>query len=467
MKRYFLVSIFILSLVGASFAQTDSEVFFRFADKEVTKDEVMYVLNLPKDSKEDITIEAFNRALDYYLSIHDFKERGADTTKQFKRSLAAQTFNILKNVYATKNYKSVLNKFQVPYSSFDVVRDLVIPFDPIILRRIKELKEKEDTSFDTIVKYATAYDGASVRTRIIAPFDSNYSLNQVVSGLLKGVKIQSWIGPLKGMVGYHYFQLLKKQPNFGCYKMQLIFVFDREGRGEEDIYEAYKELQEGEDFRVVARKYSERYSMEKDSLTTYYYIPAISTNEVFVKHLEELQNNNSTISKPFFASKGWYILKKIAWEEYPSQQDLERETLRMIRKPSFFLDELKWKYKVEEFPYNFLSGKNEVIFLVAGKAYYEKDLDNYAKEYGYAVSTEVYDNYLSYLLVEKYKREADRHHYERLLNDFYFMSTVDSFILDRKKANDLFVKKLKQLVMKYKPVITNSKYVENNPIFEQ
>ncbi len=43
MKRYFLVSIFVLNLLGTSLAQTKTEVFFRFADKEVTKDEVMYV----------------------------------------------------------------------------------------------------------------------------------------------------------------------------------------------------------------------------------------------------------------------------------------------------------------------------------------------------------------------------------------------------------------------------------------
>ncbi len=466
MKRYLLVGILLLNFLRISSAQIQSEVLFRFADKEVTRDEVMYVLELPSDSKKEITVEEFNRALNYYLSIYDFKATGLDTTKLFKKRLALQSFNILGNIYAAKNRKAIIKKYMIPYDSFAVVKDLSVPFDPLILRSINELKENESASFDAIAEYATSYEGTSVSTRIIAPFEASFSLSQAVSELLEGTKKQSWIGPLKGVDGYHYLQFLREQPNFGRYEMQLIFVSDREGKGKKEIEEAYKKLQEGEDFRTVAQKYSELYNSEKDSLLTYYYLPSISTNDLVVSNLKELKDAAS-FSEPFFASKGWYILKKISWQEYPTKQNLERQILRIIRKPSFFLEELKKKYKVEEFPYNFLSGRDDVLFLIAEKPYYAKDLENYAKEYGYDITTETYGNYLSYLLAEEYKKELEGQRYERLLNDFYFMNTIGNFMPDRQKAKEQFIKKLKQLVVKYKPIITNPKYVENNPVFEK
>lgn len=465
--RWTTLGLFIWGCVGILQAQLRSDVLFRIGNTSISEAKAIETLSVPKDRKQKITIEEFNNVLNFYLAIHDFKDRGADTTKLFKRKLEVQTFTILGNIYSAENYDSIMHKCSVSRNSFAIVRDLFVPFEPILLQTIEKMRSKEKASFEAIAKYATAYEGTYLGLRIISPSRTAWSLNRAACELLKGSETQKFIGPVKDTKGYHYLQLIREQENFGRYKTQMIYISGLEGNGEKKIREAYKKLQSGVAFEAVARAYSQARRNDESDIVKYF-SPSINTNEIIQEQLEKLTKNGA-ISPPFSASGGWYILKRLDKENYPLTKDLRKNALKTTRKPSFFIEELKHKYKVKEYPHNFMTGKDEILFLIGKQAYYTKDLQKYAHEYGYDFTIETYDRFFNHLLVERYKKELDALRYQKLIDDFYFLQIRNPMLMYGKREEhnkEKFVEDLRQLVKKYKPVIPNKKYVENNPVFE-
>lgn len=464
---WFFLGFIIFFCVGTIQAQVRDTMLFRIGDNIISEQEALETLSLSKNREEKISIEEFNKVLNFYLVIHDFKSRGADTTKLFRRKLEVQTFNILGNIYSSENHEQVMNKCTVNRNSFAVVEDLFVPFDPMLLRSIEKKREQQKATFDEIVKYATAYEGTYVGTRIISPSETLWALNRAACELLEAYDATDFIGPVKGLKGYHYLRLIREQENFGRYKIQMIYVADMEGKGEKKIHEAYKKLKTGVDFETVAKQYSQLllHSEEKSSLK--YFAPSINVNPIIQKELEKLKKNGA-VSTPFAASGGWYIIKRLDKESYPSSKELKKSALSNARRPSFFIEELKEKYRVKEYPHHFLLDRDEILFLVESKAYYTKDLKQYAKEYGYDVTTETYDRFFNYLLVERYKEELDTLRYQRLIDDFYFFQIRNPMLMyNELQDKEKFIIDLRKLVKKYKPIIPNKKYVEHNPVFEE
>ncbi|MBS9768099.1 MAG: peptidylprolyl isomerase [Flavobacteriaceae bacterium] len=458
-KAGFVVWVCVLcSSMGLLYGQADS-VLFRIGTKTVSKKEAFETLGIGQNRQnKEMTIDQFNRILNFYLSIYDFKQRHADTTYTFKRKLESQFLTVLGSVYSAENHEGLINKCMDSRKSYAVIKDLFVPFIPMLLKDVENLKSK-GASMEEIAKYAESYEGTHFSVRIIAPTESNVALNNATCELLEDTgKI---VGPVKDLKGYHYIQLEREQKNFGRYKVQLIYVAGLDGK--EKINKAYKELTAGVDFTTVVKKYSEDLKSEEDNGIRYF-VPSVSIDEVFEKELNKLVKDEK-MSLPFFASEGWYILKRLEHNAYPSQDKLKKHALRITQKPSFFIEELKKRYNVKEYPYNFLSGKNDILFLVATKAYYSSDLEAYAKEYGYTPTIETYDYFLYHILVEKYRKELDNGRYQRLIDDFYFMQIYNP-MLAYEKGQKGFEEGLRKLVKKYNPEIQDKKYVENNPIFE-
>ncbi|PVX50097.1 hypothetical protein C7377_1747 [Balneicella halophila] len=458
----FLV-ILILGCGSLLTAQQENDILFQIGNDTVTEKDALDIMFAKKD-KKTITVDEFNKMLNFYLTIYDFKARGADTTKAFKRKLEMQTLNILGSIYSTENYKQLMDKCTMSRNTFAIVKDLFVPFDPILLRQIEELKKNENVTFEQVVNKARAYEGTSMSTRIISPTETRWALNNAICNLLESDNRTGIIGPIKDSKGYHYIELIREQENFGRYKTLMIYIPDMEGSGEPKIREAFAKLKSGKSFKLVAKEYSQPYRIDETAVK--YFVPSINSNEIILKELEKLTIDGA-MSKPFFASGGWYIIKRLSKEAYPLEKNLKEHARYITRKPSFFIEELKQRYQVQEYPYNFMSGRDDILFLVSNEPFYTKDLRQYASEYGYNFTTDTYDKYLHHLLVERYKKDIDTNRYQRLIDDFYFMQVFNPMeMIGRGQNKEKFIEDLRKLVNKYNPVIPKKKYVEDNPVFE-
>ncbi len=456
MKRTWL-TFGILLLNFVLFAQ-QNEVLFRLGDKIISKKEIMS-FRAKKD--KEISIDEFNRYLNFYLSIYDFKAQKKDTTLVFKRRLESQFLGIFRSVYSAENSDTLLNKCSVEQNVFAVVKDLFVPFEPVLLQGVEEMREK-GVSFDSIANYAATFEGVNLSTKLITPMATSWVFNNAACELLTGKKN---VGPIKDDKGYHYLHFLREQENFGTYKTQVIYIPNLEGEGSAKIKEAYKALQKKQSFASVMKRYSEGLRGDDDDGIRYF-SPALNTNKIIQEELIKLKSDGD-ISKPFLASGSWYIIKRLSKDTYPSKEILKRNALITTQKPSFFIEELKEKYGAKEYPQNFMNGRDEILFLIGSKAYYTEDLKQYVKEYGYNYTSESYDQFFIHLLLEKYKEELDSNRYQELIDDFYFMQVHNPLeMLKKEKKQNEFIESLRKLVKKYNPVIPNKKYVENNPVFE-
>lgn len=347
MKRtWFIFIAFLIGNIGTLSAQ-DEDVLFRIGNKTILEEDVLQTL--PKGEKE-ISMEIFNRVLNYYLSIYDFKQKKLDTTLNFRRDLEMYMQTFLNSAYTAHRKKKKVEKCK----STVILDDLFVPFDPTLLQKIKKMQE-ENKSFEEITDYAKNYTYSSLHTRVISEQETNVILNKFACELIQNKhKITP---PIKSYKGYHYFKLAKEQTD--------------------------------------------------------------------------------TISSK-----------------------------TPVGKYTFFPEELKIYCNVTEFPHHFLSGKNEILFLIGTKAYYTEDLKKYSKAYKYELKNRTYDTFLYHLLIGEYVKKLPTKTYQNLLDDFYFMQVYNPVLLYKQKKNDTFVKNLRTLIKKYKPFIPKKKYVENNLVFE-
>lgn len=458
-----ILIVFSLSCVGVLQAQQGSAVLFRIGNDTITIRQALETI-AANNKKDTLSISEFNDVLNFYLVIYDFKSRGEDSTKTFRRKLEKQKLNILGSIYSTENYDKLMTKLAVGRSSLVVVKDLFVPFDPYLLRSIQNIREKNGGNFDDVVEYAKGYEGSYLGTRIIYPSETDWSLQNAINELVEKQGSLCCVGPIKDSKGYHFLQFVREQENFGRYKTQVIYISDIEGAGKEKIDKAYKLLKSGVSFSKVAKEYSESFLSEEDGIK--YFSPSINNNEIIEKELKKLTYDGA-LSKPFLVARGWYIIKRLGKEEYPLEKDQKEYALKAYRKPSFFIEELKERYNAQEFPHNFMTGKDEILFLIDQKAFYTKDLKKYAAEYGYNYTTDTYDKFFHHLLSDRYEKDIDTNRYKRLIDDFYYLQIINPLLAYNKGENthDDSLKKLRQLIKKYNPIIPNTKYVENNPVF--
>lgn len=464
--RFFAIFLF-MGFVSMSIAEDkgkDKTLLFSIENHDFFEEDVKGMLYSGKE-KHEITQEEFNSVLNFYLTIYDIKKRGEDTTKLFKRNLEQHKIRMLGDVYGSENHSKIIEKCSVGRDSFAVVEDLFVPFEPGLLRMLENLR-KQDTPFKEIVSYAMGQEGVTLRKRIIVPTESPMSLRLAACELFD--KNEQIVGPLKDLKGYHYLKYIRTQENFGEYKVQLIFIGNNrdENQALEKVKALKKALSEKKAFDDLVSLFSEDRSLFKTKGITYF-SPKIDLDSIFKSQLLKLTYDGQ-ISPLFSTHNGWYVLKRLSKKDFPTEDDLRKFALSNTRLASFFMEDLKEEYGLIEYPYHFMSGRSQILFLVDRTPYYTEDLDNYAKEYGYDITTETYDKFLNHLLLERYVKSLDKERYQRLLDDYYFFQLKERNILKQQdKIAHIMMKNLKDLVKKYKLVIPNKRYVENNWIFSK
>lgn len=462
--RYGLLTYLIVWFwAGTLTAQQD--VLFRINREVIYTKEVYDLLNM-KNNNQELSIEQFNNVLNFYLTVYDVKARGEDTTRVFKQKLENHLLYMVGGVYGANNHKEILKKCTFNREKLVIVDDLFVPFEPVLLQELENMTE-QGKSFEELTKYATNYEGSYSTQHLMIPEKSSWALDRMLCNLIdnNGHSPKKTVGPIKDLKGYHYIRMVGEKDNFGRIRGQIIALKDDENKRKGEIEEIYKLLAK-EDFTKLVERYSE-YPNASSRNGKISFVQKIDMDSVLEQNLKSLGTDGS-ITKPFYSQGYWCIVKRLTKEKYPSEKDLLNKALNNAMNPSFFIEDMKDKYSAKEYPQHFMNGKNDILFLIANKPYYEKDLEKYAKDFGYSVSTETYDRYFNHLLLSEYVQELDPSRYQRLKDDYYFLY-LQNPAMSYKKSLDksLFLKDLKKLIVKYNPIVTEKKYVENNPAFDE
>lgn len=248
------------------------------------------VLCAPNASPDD-TLKAYNKAMDYY-----------------NRAIAGEDFLALAKEANEVRFK----------------QEMIAPDDP---------RRRDNGDLGNF----TAFD-------MVYPFEN----------LAYGLEVGEISKPGRTSYGYHVVKLVDKNPYFGKVTFQHIWCADRSnGSGEAVIRDAYRRLQEGEQFGKVCIDCSDDQSTSTNggllSDLTIRQIPA-----EYVARLAGLKEGEYTA--PFHTSYGWHIVRLGHYDTLPSFEEMvpiyKQRLVRDSRSAGVrraFVDQCKERYQFVDY----------------------------------------------------------------------------------------------------------------------
>ncbi|MBQ9473893.1 MAG: peptidyl-prolyl cis-trans isomerase [Bacteroidales bacterium] len=159
--------------------------------------------------------------------------------------------------------------------------------------------------------------------------------------------------PVRSSFGYHIIKMLDKVPYYGKSSLQHIWLSDETTNAEGKIREAYRKLQSGENFGVVARNYSD----DRGSAANGGLLPDMAINQMppeYVKLISQMPLE--TYSEPFHTEYGWHIIRVVKKEQIPSFEEMApyyRQRLSRDQRSTvpqgIFIDNMKKRYHFEDY----------------------------------------------------------------------------------------------------------------------
>lgn len=168
--------------------------------------------------------------------------------------------------------------------------------------------------------------------------------------------------PIRTRFGYHLIYVQDKRPATGTIQAAHIMIAAKKGnasKGKEAknrIDEIYDLLKKGEDFDVLAAKYSEDPSSAKKGGK----LPSFGTgsNTRMVPEFTEAAfslKNDGDFSKPIQTDYGWHIIKRHAWQPVASFDKMKKQLTAKVAKDVraqqsqvSFIEKLKKEYKYKK-----------------------------------------------------------------------------------------------------------------------
>jgi len=331
----------------------------------------------------------------FKLKVADALHEGYDTTRAFKTELNGYRNQLAQN-YLTDNQvkEKILQKiYQRSLTEIDACHILVncpedaSPEDTLIAwNKATGIRERiikgepfeqvaRGSSDDKSVKINGGDLGYFTVFQMIMPFeDAAYILRE-------GVISQ----PVRTPFGYHIIKVIDKRPSRG--KVLIAHIMKASPPGteekeekeiEESINSIYNELQSGESFYELAKKYSEH----KESAANGGKLDWFGTGEI-IPALSEVAfsiTDTGKYSKPVRTIYAWHIIKLLdkkgpgTYEETKSylESKLNQSYLNSLSRKSF-INKLKneYKFRINQTAYNWFV-KNTDTLIISGKTKYKR-----------------------------------------------------------------------------------------------
>ena len=161
--------------------------------------------------------------------------------------------------------------------------------------------------------------------------------------------------PVRTQYGYHIIKLHEKVPFYGRANIQHIWINAQNNPqlAAHRIQEAYRKIEAGENFGIVARDYSD----DRTSSTNGGLLPVMALGQIPPEYLGVISSLRvGNISEPFETQHGWHIIRVLDKDTIPSleqltpyyKQKLVRDERSDVPKEDF-LNQCKRKYHFVDF----------------------------------------------------------------------------------------------------------------------
>ena len=424
----------------------------------ITAGEFWYVFNKNAKSDEVVTKDSLKNYRKLYnkflLRVQEAKSLGYDTTAKFKKEFEGYKNQLAESYLKDKSVTEALVKEAFDRSQYDVeashiligIKNNLDPSDTLsAYKKIQKLRKRalngedfsklaKENSTDPSAKQNGGYLGYFSAFRMVYPFE-NAAFNNEVGSISQ---------PFRTRFGYHIVKVTNKRKSVGEIKVAHIMTVvkpdmsaAKKKDAEENIKEIYKKIKAGEDFKLVARKFSEDMNTASKGGELPWFGPS--------KFVPEFENaafsleKNGDVSEPIKTPYGWHIIKRMDRKEPASydevvsdiKQKVSRSDRAELSKTSV-INRIKREYNFEEnrkgidgfFKYcdsTILSGK----WQAPASAKLKTKMFDFD---GQAFTQKEFADYLSKTLMPK--RGGD---YKRLVNNSYEM-WIENILKDKERS---------------------------------
>ncbi|MBN2524686.1 MAG: peptidylprolyl isomerase, partial [Bacteroidales bacterium] len=350
MKHILLFTTFIFTLQLAV-SQTNSEVLMKIDSKEISKDEFLRIYNKNKNIAEDhqkSIDEYIDLFINYKLKVLEAENLGYDTMSSFVKEMDTYTTQLTDSYFENEDkldslvveaYERSLEEvtgrhilFQISYNSLP--QDTIKIYDSIMKVRAKLVAGEP---FEKVLDEATVDPNHKVggnlgwfsAFRMVYPFElAAYKL-----------PIGEVSMPVRTNFGYHLIIIDGHRKNRGLIEASHIMtVFPKNATDAElesaklKIDSAYSELQQGTDWKEVAKKYSEHLATSGQG-GYLGWLGSKNAPEILLDSCFAI--DSGTYSQPFLSPYGYHIVKRHANKPVPPFEEVKEEYKNNMRRNLF------------------------------------------------------------------------------------------------------------------------------------
>ena len=370
MKKYFL-GIVTVFMCLSTLAQKKDKVLFKIDGEPTYVSEFTKLFKqkdvaiLEKNFKEDLQL-----MVDYKLKLKQSKEEGLDTLSsikkelsKYKRDLAAPFLtddatleNLLQEAYYRTVNRIKASHILIAFKGNDTIE---------AYNKIKDLKAKISNGADfgeLAVKYSD--DKSALQNRGDLGYFTAFRMVYPFEDAAYKTPVGQMSDIVKSQFGYHIIKVQDLAKSEGKVKVAHIMIAGLDASKKAKIDSIYQKLEEGEDYAVLAKQYSD----DKGSSNSGGVLQAFEKGRL-PSEFEEIAFSMSvpnTYSKPFKTPYGWHIVKFIEKEPVQSFEDAKEELKKKV------LNDVRGK-KPKEVAFAKMEVKNKLEVNKEAKAIFESN----------------------------------------------------------------------------------------------
>jgi len=445
MKKICLIICSVLLLNNAFSQNQNDEVLLTIDDKKINSEEFLRIYSKNKTNFSTGEVTSIEEYLDLFinfkLKVIEAEKSGLDTSSSFvnefdgyKKQLAAPYLideqaneKVIQEAYERMQYEVRASHILVRIAPDSSPEDTLVAYEKAMGIR-KRLSKGE--SFELVAKGSS--EDPSVKNnggdlgyftvfQMIYPFE-----NAVYNSEIGEIS-----NPVRTRFGYHIIKLTDKRKARGQVKVAHIMLTVPRGTSTEVekqkkllINELYHRAKQGEDFKTLAKEYSE----DKGSAGNGGELPWFGAGRM----VQEFENaafelsSNDEISQPVRTGFGWHVIKRIDRKNVPTLEETLSEIKRKVGRDQrakvareALISNLKTEYGFEQNQYNYPVNYDSTInSYVLKQEYLAKDSDLKGEMFTFLDKKFNQKDYLDYINSKKRNKELNPYDYLMLYEEF-------------------------------------------------
>ncbi|MGJ5641234.1 peptidylprolyl isomerase [Formosa sp. S-31] len=456
LKSVFL-ALFMVCSVAVKAQISSEDVLFTVDQTPVYASEFLRVYNknldLVKDESQKNVDNYLELFINYKLKIQEARALGLDNKQSYKRELSAYRKQLAKNYLTDTKVTDELIQEAYNRLKYDVkARHILVRVDEnaspkdtlaAYIKIVKLRKQLIDDGFESVQK--NRHDGKTVYAenlgwfsafRMVYPFETA-AYNTTVGDVSQ---------PFRTQFGYHVVQTQDKRASRGEVTVAHIMVAnvkpgDSLYNPESRINDIYKKLNQGEDFEMLAKQFSD----DKNTAIRGGRLDPFSGGQISSEEFENQAFGISEIgsySKPFQTNFGWHVVKLLDKKPLPLFYDYKPELEDRVKQDSRskLIDESRYQNLVKRYHVDETFDALPYFAGLLNKSYYENTWELPASFKGDATLVKIdskvltYGDFGAYLKLHQQRFNSDKVKYKAIVAKQY-KTFLETEVLNYQEEN--------------------------------